>query len=252
MDSNKKIARTAGLLYLIVITTGIFSLAYVPSQITVQGNALATVNNIVRSELLFRLGIVSELIQYTVWLLLPFALYRLLHKVNRNVALLMVALVVVSVAISFGNVAHKLDVLTLLRGVHTFRAFTTDQLNAHVMLSLDAYHNGILIAGVFWGLWLFPFGYLVFKSGFLPRILGVLLMMGCFSYLIDSFGGILFPGYTATIIPSFILLPASFGEIGICLWLLIVGARAPDDVEAQFGDQFQEFQAATSAAGTVK
>jgi uncharacterized protein DUF4386 len=232
MDSNDKIARTAGLLYLVVIATGIFSLAYVPSRITAGGNALATVNNIARAESLFRLGIVSELIQYTVWLLLPFALYRLLHKVNRNAALLMVVLVIVSIPISFANVANKLDVLSLLGGAHSAGTFTIDQLNAQVMLSLAAYHNRILIAEIFWGLWLLPFGYLVFKSGFLPRILGILLMMGCFGYLIDSFGSLLFPGYTTTIIPSFIMLPASFGEIGTCLWLLVVGAGTPRGVRS--------------------
>ncbi len=227
MDLNKKTARTAGFLYLIVVVTGIFHLVYVPSQITVKGDASSTVSNIVASESLFRLGIVSELICHTVFLLLPLVLYKLLQQVDRNLALLMVVFAVVSVPINFVNMLNKLDVLSLLSGTHFLKAFTTDQLHAQVMLSLDAYGNGILVSKVFWGLWLFPFGYLVFKSGFLPRILGILLMMGCFSYLIDFFGRLLFPGYTETVIPSLIILPASFGEIGICLWLLIMGASAP-------------------------
>jgi hypothetical protein len=248
MDSNEKTARIAGLLYLVVVVTGMFSLAYVPSQITVRGSALATVNNIVAAESLFRLGIASELIQYTVWLMLPFVLYRLLHKVNGNAAVLMVALVIVSVPISFVNVAHKLDVLSLLGGAHTMPTLTRGELNAEMILSLDAYNNGLLIAKIFWGLWLFPFGYLVCKSGFLLRVLGILLMMGCFGYLIDFFAGLLVPGYTETVIPGFILLPASFGEIGICMWLLIMGAKGSGGVEARF----HEVQAAMSAAGTVK
>jgi hypothetical protein len=224
---NKKIARTAGLLYLVVVVTGIFSLAYVPSQIIVPGDASATGSNIAASESLFRLGIVAGFICYTAFLLLPFALYKLLSPVGKNVAVLMVAFAVVSVPISFVNLFNKLDVLSLLSGADYLQAFTTEQLHAQVMLSLDAYRNGILVSQIFWGLWLFPFGYLVFKSGFLPRVLGILLMAGCFGYLIDVFGRALFPGYSETAIASFVTLPAAFGEIGTCLWLLIVGAREP-------------------------
>ena len=113
------------------------------------------------------------------------------------------------------------------RGAHYFQAFTTDQIHAKVMILLDSYGNGILVSSVFWGLWLLPFGYLVFKSGFLPRILGILLMIGCFGYLIDFFGGVLFHGYSETPIARFVNLPGSLGEIGTCLWLLIMGAREP-------------------------
>ena len=227
MDSNKKIARTAGLLYLIVVVTGIVSLIYVPSQITVHGDASATVRNIVASEALFRFGIVTGLICYTAFLVLPLALYKLLSPVGRNAAVLMVTLAVASVPISFVSLLYKLDVLTLLSGAGYLQAFTTNQLQAQVMLSLDANSNGILLSSVFWGLWLLPFGYLVFKSAFLPRVLGVLLMIGGFGDLCDVLGHVLFPGYVDTAIASLVTLPGSFGEIGICLWLLIMGAREP-------------------------
>lgn len=224
---NKRIARTAGLLYLIVVVTGIFSLAYVPSQITVQGDASATVGNIVASESLFRLGIAASVICYTAFLLLPFALYRLLSPVGKGVAVLMVAFAVVSVPISFVNLLNKFDILSLLNEASYLQAFTTEQLHAQVMLSLAAYSNGMLVSKIFWGLWLLPFGYLVFKSGFLPRVLGILLMAGCFGYLIDFFGSVLVAGYPETAIARFVTLPASLGEIGTCLWLLVVGVRAP-------------------------
>jgi hypothetical protein len=227
MDSNKKIARTAGLLYLIVVATGIFSLLYVPSQLTVRGDALATVNNIVASESLFRLDIVSWMINQTAFLLLPFVLYQLLQQINKNAAVLMVVFAVVSVPISLVSIVNRLDVLTLLSGAGYLQTFTTDQLHAKVMLSLSAYSNGILVTTIFWGLWLLPFGYLVFKSRFLPRILGILLMMGCFGNLIGVFGRVFVPGYTETAISNFVELPSAFGEIGICLWLLIMGASAP-------------------------
>lgn len=225
---NDKIARTAGLLYLIVVVAGIFSLLYIPSQIIVRGDALATANNILASESLFRLGIVIGLIASTTFLLLPFALYRLLQQVDRNVAVLMVVLAVASVPISFVNQAHYLDALSLLSGADYLKAFTTDQLHALMYLSLKASGNGSLVSELFWGLWLLPFGYLVFKSGFLPRILGILLMIGCFGYLTEAFWRMLFPvGYAAAGISNFIIIPSALGEVGICLWLLIMGTRTP-------------------------
>jgi hypothetical protein len=225
--SMNKAARTSGLLYLIVIVTGIFSIGYVPSQITVEGNASATVSNILASETLFRLGIVAGLICYTAFLVLPFALYKLLSPVGKSAAVLMIVFAVVQVPIFFVNLLNKLDILSLLSAPDYLQVFTTEQLHAQAMLSLAAYSNGILVSEIFMGLWLLPFGYLVFKSGFLPRVLGILLMAGCFGYLIDFFGSALFLGYSDTSIANYVTLPATFGEIGTCLWLLIAGVRMP-------------------------
>ncbi len=221
MTSNK-IARIAGFIYLGVILTGIFNLAYVPSKLIVWDDPATTFNNIAGSEFLFRLGIVSGLICYTFYLLLPLVLYKLLKEVNKNVALLMVALAVVSVPISFINIHYKVDILTLIGNLDYLKEIDENLLNTKVMLNLKYYDNGIQMVQLFWGLWLFPFGYLVYKSNFLPKILGLLLMIGCFGYLIIFFGGFLFPNYR---IPSFVSLPASLGEIGMCLWLLIMGAK---------------------------
>lgn len=225
MDSTKKTARIAGALYLVVVVSGIFSLLYVPSQLIVWDDASATVANIVASELLFRLGIVSGLICYLAFLVLPLVLHELLKPVNKTYALLMVVLAVVSVPIAYINMISKLDVLTLISGGEYTNAYQADQLHAQVMLLLESHNNGILIVQLFWGLWLLPFGYLVFKSGFLPKIFGILLMAGCFGYLIDFLGYFLFPGYGDTIIPTLVGLPASLGETGICLWLLMVGIQ---------------------------
>ena len=228
MDVNNKIARTAGFLYLIVVVTGIFSQLYIPSQFIVRGDALATANNILAFESLFRMGIVIGLIASTTFLLLPFVLYWLLQQVDRNIAVLMVVLAAASAPISFVNTAHDLDILWLLGGADYLQAFTTEQLHALVMLSRKASANGSLVAELFWGLWLLPFGYLVFKSGFLPRILGILLMIGCFGYLTEAFGRMLFPqGYAEAGISGFMIVPSALGEVGICLWLLIMGAHWP-------------------------
>jgi len=220
MINENKISRLAGLLYLIVVITGLFSLVYVPSQITTGGNAQAVVNHIVASKTLFRYGILSELTQYAFMLFLLYPLYILLRPVNQNITWLMVVLVVVGMSIAFSAVSHKLDVLSLLSGNNLRHALATDQLNAQVMLSLAGYHNELLLSEIFWGLWLFPFGYLIFKSGFLPKIIGILLMIGCFSYLADFFST-----FTGIAIPSFFMLPAAIGEICTCFWLLLVGTR---------------------------
>ncbi len=225
MNSNKKTARTAGLLYLLVVLSGIFSLLYVPGKLVVPGDAPATVKNIIASETLFRLGILSGLIGYTFFLLLPLVLYKLLSPVNKTHASLMVIFAVITVPISFINILNEFAVLTLISGAGYLKIFEADKLQAQVLVYLDYYNNGNQVASIFWGLWLLPFGYLVFKSGFLPKILGILLMAGCFGYLIDFIGSFLFPGYGNTGISTFITLPGSMGEIGICLWLLIMGAK---------------------------
>ena len=225
MDSNKKTARIAGLLYLIVVLTGIFSLMYVPLKIIVWDNAALTFNNIIGSETLFRLGIVAEIICYATFLFLPIVLYKLLNQVNKTHAIGMVVLSVVSVPFSLINLLNKVNVLTLIDKPEYLRILELNKLQAEVLLNLDYYNNGIQIISVFWGLWLFPFGYLVFKSCFLPKILGVLLMIGCFGYLTNFIGNFLFQTYSTLGISRYDSLPASLGEIGICLWLLIVGTK---------------------------
>jgi len=218
-------ARTTGLIYLIVVMTGILSLAYVPSQLVVPEDANKTVENIRASQDLFRIGIAAGFVCYLAFLLLPLAFYRLLSHVSQNIAVLMVIFAIVSVPISLGNMVNKIEVLTLLSGKAYLASYSAEQLNAAVMWSLARYNNGVLVAKIFWGLWLLPLGYLVFRSGMLPKILGVLLMAGCFGYLIDVFGTALSSAYSLSSIAEFVILPATIGEIGTCLWLVIFGAR---------------------------
>jgi hypothetical protein len=231
MDSNKKIARMAGLLYLVVVLTGIFSLAYVPSKLIVWDNPSTTFQNIVSSESLFRFGIASGLICYTFFLFLPVVLHKLLKPVNENYAKLMVLLAVVSVPISFMNIQNKFTVLSLVSSAEYLKVFSTDQLESHLIFYLHQYNDGILIVSIFWGLWLFPLGYLIFKSGFLPKILGILLMLGCLGYLINFLGHTLIANYSKMGISSYLRLPASLGEIGTCLWLLIIGTKGKSNLK---------------------
>ena len=225
MTSNKKTARIAGLIYLVVVVTGIFSLMYVPNNIIVWDNATTTFNNIVGNQTLFRLGIVGGLICYTSFLFLPIVLYKLFKPVNENYAKIMVLLAVISVPIYSINVQNQFTVLSLASSSNYLNGFSTEQMKSMVMLYLEQYENGMRIVHIFSGLWLFPFGYLVYKSGFIPKFLGILLMLGCFGYLINFAGNTLVSNYSEIGIGKYIQLPASLGEIGICLWLLIIGIK---------------------------
>jgi hypothetical protein len=225
MNSQNQTARIAGGLYLIVVLTGIFSLMYVPSKISNWENPSLMIDNIVANEMLFRMGIVVGIFGYIFFLLLPLALYRLLSSVSKTPAVLMVAFASVSVPISLVNMLNKFSVLTLLSKANYLSGVDVALLHTQVIIHLDYYHNGNQLASIFWGLWLFPLGYLVFKSGFLPKAIGVLLMIGCFGYVFNFLGDFLFAGYNQTGIGRFITLPASLGELGICLWLLIFGVK---------------------------
>ncbi|MDN3694382.1 DUF4386 domain-containing protein [Chryseobacterium tructae] len=225
MSINNKTARLAGFIYLVVIITGFYSLMYVPSQLIVKEDPGLTFHHISSSNFLFRSGIASSMLCYIAFTLLPLALYQLLKETNKNAARLMVIFAIISVPISLINLQNKFSVLTLVEGADYLKVFDSRQLQAQVMLLLSNYNKGILIVQIFWGLWLFPLGYLVYRSGFLPKILGVFLMLGCFGYIMNVFSRILIPDFQDYAISGYITLPASIGEIGMCLWLLIVGVR---------------------------
>jgi hypothetical protein len=214
----KKTARIAGILYLIMAPFAIFGNLYGNSLIE-PGDALVTANNIKASGTLFELSIVSALIVQIGHIFLVIILYNLLKPVNRNHALLMVIFLLVSVPIAMLSELNRLAILIILNTDY-MTVFNIDQLHALVPLFLDMYKYGISFAWMFWGLWLFPMGYLVFKSEFLPRILGILLMIACLGYLIDFVTTIFFPDF------GLISFFTSFGEFPLlALWLLIKGVK---------------------------
>ncbi|RXM53759.1 MULTISPECIES: DUF4386 domain-containing protein [unclassified Chryseobacterium] len=225
MESNTKTARWAGFIYLIVVITGFFSLMYVPTKLIEWKNPEQTFNMISASKSLFSLSIASSILCYIAFTLLPLVLYKLLKNVNGTYAKVMVIMALISVPISFINLQSKLSVLTIIEGADYLKIYKAEELQAQVMMLLKNYNNGILIVQIFWGLWLYPFGYLVYKSGFLPKILGIFLMLGCFGYILNVFGRITIPEFSSYPIAGYITLPASIGEIGICLWLLIAGVK---------------------------
>src|SRR5450830_944481 len=223
MNATKKRARIAGAIYLSMAVTAPFSLIYVPRTLIVRGNATATATNILAHETLFRLGIVAELITFVMFIFVALALYRLLSGVNETHASLMVALVLVSAAVGFVNVLNSIAALTLFRGADFLAVLEHPQRDALAMLFLGLHRQGIGVNDIFSGLWLFPFGVLVMRSGFLPRILGVWLIVNCFAYLAPSFTALLLPQYQGMV--SRIAFPVLFGEMAIALWLLIKGAK---------------------------
>ncbi len=223
MHPTDKAARVAGAVYLSLVVTAPFSLIYIPSTLIVRGNATATANNILAHEKLFRLGIVADLISSVIFIFLVLALYRLLSGVNRTHASLMVALVLVSAAVGFMNVLNNIAALTLFRGDDFLAVLEKPQRDALAMLFLRLHAQGNFINQIFWGLWLFPFGVLVMRSRFLPRILGIWLIINCFAYLALSFTGLLLPQYNDVAFRS--AFPALLGEMAIMLWLVIKGAK---------------------------
>ena len=200
------------MLYLIVVVSGMFCLAYVPAQV---GTTLAEAS---AHAGLFRAGIAAFLVMQIAFLLLPLALYRVLADIHREAAILMVALAVTSVPIGLAALMHRMEALSLLQAA-------TNHSDADFAACMQRHGHGLRIASLFWGLWLLPFGALVLRSARLPRVLGVLLMLGGIGYIVQVFGGLV-PAFAESGARQYVGIPAAIGEIGTCLWLLVFGARA--------------------------
>jgi hypothetical protein len=229
MNTNKKTARIAGFLYLIYIVISIFADVLGRSKLIVLGDAATTARNIMTSAWQFRIGFVVDLVAGVLFLLTAWALYMLLKPVNKNLALLFLLLNLGGVAVWCFSDLFLIASQLFLSGADYLKVFQSDQLQALAMLSLYVYKYGFLgIAQLFFGAWLFPLGYLVFKSGFLPRILGVILMVHCVVWLMSALQFFLFPGFIG--IPfagiTYISYPLGFiSEFGLTLWLLIMGVK---------------------------
>jgi len=226
MNSNslKKTARFAGLLYLIWIITGIFGMFYVPSQINMKGSAAATAQNILSNEFLFRASIVNDLFSATLWVFMVLVLYRMFKSVDEYQAKFLVALVVVQIPVVFFMDAFSIASLMIFKG-EILTTFEVTQRQDLAMLFLKINDYGVLALEAFWGLWLFPLGILAYRSRFLPRFLGVwLIITGCF-YMALSFTSIMLPEFKDTVLNSIFALPAELGEVAFMLWLLIMGAK---------------------------
>lgn len=225
MDATKKTARFAGFLYLLIAVTAPIGLLYVPGQLIVAGDAEATMGRIRASEWLLRLGIGTELFHQIVGILLVLVLYRLFTAVNQRQAALMVIFSLLPVPIVLVNVLNEIAALTLAGGAGFLNAFDRGQLDALGFFFLRLHNQGIVVAAIFWGLWLFPFGMLVIRSGFIPRFLGVLLLLAGAAYVVSSATSLLLPRYDDAV--GQVALIFEMGELPIIFWLAIWGAREP-------------------------
>jgi len=223
MNPAKKTARMAGLLYLAHFIAFFFADNGVHSTAVGSVDVAATVHNMVASEGLFRIGFVSFVLAALFFLLSAWALYVLLRPVNKDLALLFVLLNLGGVAMQCMSQLGELGSLLLLSDADYLRTFQADQLQSLAMLSLNAYQNGFIIAQLFLNLWLLPLGYLVFKSGFLPRILGILLIVDGFAMLVWFLQFFFFPGYQ--MISTLCLAEGFIAEGSLCLWLLVKGVK---------------------------
>ncbi|HTE40687.1 MAG TPA: DUF4386 domain-containing protein [Steroidobacteraceae bacterium] len=225
MEFNKKNARIAGAWYVLFVLPFFYSLGYVPGRFLIEGDAAATIKAIQDGELLFRLGIVVGMIACVVYLFLLAALYKLLRPVSQYASVMMVGLGVAHLPLFFTGHIDQLNLLALLNGKGYETAFTTEQLHAQVLLRVSGYWSSVHVNEFFMGIWLLPFGYLVFKSGFLPKIIGVWLAFNSLPYLTDFVRQMLDPGLTFPMGMRYTMMFALFGEYSIGLWLLIMGAK---------------------------
>ena len=222
MSLIKNPGRVVGAWYLLLVFAGPLRLIYIPNKLFVQGNAAATASNIAAHPWLFRFGMVSLLFGAVVLIFLTLAFYRLFKGVDWQLAVLLVITGrVMPALINFVNTATDGVVLTLASGTGFASALDQPQRNALVGLFLHFHHQQIVAAEVLWGVWLFPMGALTYKSRFLPRFIGVWLIINGVAYVTLSLTGILFPDYQDKVF--LYSQPALFGELAIVLWLLIKG-----------------------------
>jgi len=227
MEPSNRTARLAGALYLATAIVGPFGLVYVPGAVIVPGDVAATAASLLAQETLFRWGIVAELFAGTTLILAVLLLHRLLRVVNATQAAAMVVLYLVAVPIGLFGTVQKLGALGVLQGGEVYAAFSEPQREALAMLLLRLGNPAVIVAELFWGLWLLPLGMLVIRSRFLPKALGVLLLVNGAAYVVMCVTSLVLPEYAA--IPGKYLFPALFGELWLALWLAIKGIRVREE-----------------------
>lgn len=226
MDSTRRTARLAGALYLVASIPAPFALLYVPGRLFVDGNPVATGERLRTLEALLRAGLAAELFGSVVFIFVALTLYRLFRPVSASASLAMFVLIAISFPISFGNVLLELAALDLAGGgprawIVSFLGPSSNDALAYTAMRL--HQQGYMLAQIFWGLWLFPFGVCVWRSGFIPRVLGPLLMVAGAGYVANSFAALVLPRYLPAV--DRITTITNFGELPIIFWLLIWGAR---------------------------
>jgi hypothetical protein len=223
--SQRKAVTILRILYPIWLIVGLFGIMYVPSTLVVSGDPAATASNITARELLFNMGITGSLITQLIHIAVVLILYKLFKTVSKNHAVLLVVLGLVGVPIAMLNELNKVAALLLAKGAGYLAAFDPAQLQALSMFFLNLNEQGIFIATIFWGLWLLPLGYLIHKSGYFPKILGVLMIVAGIGYTLEPFVHLLAPKFAAIVIP--VIYVMVMGEVVFMVWITIKGAKIP-------------------------
>ena len=223
MKSIKRQARIAGLFYLLASIPAAFAWVYVANKLIVTGDTAATANNLRASETLFRLSIGSELIGSIVFIFVVLALYRLFKAVDKEYSLVMALLLLISLPISLLSVVNEIAALTAVTAPRFLSAFDQHQLDGLAYLFIRLHGQMLVVAQIFWGLWLFPFGILIIRSGFIPRFLGYLLFIAAVGYIANSFAALIIPAQRQSVARFADIL--QIAETPIIFWLLIWGAK---------------------------
>ncbi|MEN7981935.1 MAG: DUF4386 domain-containing protein [Nanoarchaeota archaeon] len=221
--SQQKATTLLRFLYAFWVIIAPFSLIYVPYKLIVFGDAATTAKNIMANELLFRISIVGSLITQLLFIFIALLLYKLFEKVNKTQSILMVVFALVSVPIAMFNTLNKIAVVMLLDGADYLKVFSAEQLYSLTMFFLNLNAQGMTIASIFWGLWLFPLGYLIYKSGYFPKFVGVAVIIAGFGYTIDSFIKFILPNYKFTSVIDLLTI----GEMVFVFWIIFKGAKLP-------------------------
>ncbi|HEX9096058.1 MAG TPA: DUF4386 domain-containing protein [Candidatus Dormibacteraeota bacterium] len=224
--SPKRLARFAGVLYLLIGILGGFAQGFVYPRMYVAGDAATTAGNLIANAGLVRLGVVADFFDNTIWIFLALVLYRLLKGVNKGAARAMVVLVAIGASITMLNAVFEFEGLRVATGAVNLAGFGTAGSNALALLLLDAQHYGLLIASIFFGLWLVPLGYLAYKSGWFPKVLGVGLIVGGAGYLADVLASFLVPD-VGKAISGYVTIPSAIAEVSMVIYLLVIGVKTP-------------------------
>jgi Domain of unknown function (DUF4386) len=231
VSNPERLARLAGILYLLVGIFGGFAQGLVYPKIYVAGDAAKTAANLVENSALVRAGVVADLFQATVWVCVAMTLYLLLKHVNTSVARAMVVFAGIGAAITCLNAVFEFEALRAATGAVNLAAFGTADSNALVLLLVDTQHYGLLIASIFMGLWLAPMGYLAYRSGWFPKALGIVLVVGCGCYLVDMLAAFLIPDFGRAI-HGLVTIPSAIAEVWMVGYLLVIGVKTvkPDNL----------------------
>lgn len=225
MYSNKKMGRIAGLIFLVLVITGVFAEFFVRQKLYVLNDPAATTQNIIENQWLFRLGFVSDLAMSTLFFIYGYVLYLIFKSVNKNISLFLLLCAVISVAMFCQNSLNQFAVLELLINTDYSEAFKPEQLNILSLFFQNIHNKGYAVNQIFYGLYLFPLGYMIIKSGIVPKIIGVFLILGFLGDLIEVAVYFLFPNAESVILDN-ITIFADIGEFSLCLWFLIMGVRS--------------------------